>query len=195
MKGYIFLYLLFFCFLSFTACTSPSNVNQQPANTQNVNADLTPSPSANVSPLAEKSPSEEEKKFEEADFPEITQTIHQKVNEFRQSQGLPPLEYSPVISEEAREHSEEMAENPNTISHRKFDDRISDIREKLSFSGAAENVAANLNYESPGEKAVEGWIKSPTHRKNMLGDYTMSGIGVYKTGNDRYFFTQIYWKP
>lgn len=197
MKKFTFLFLLLFllAFLSFTGCSSPSNVNQQPANTQNVNITLNASPEVNSSPIAEKSPTDAEGKLEDADYPEIVRAIHQGINEFRQSKGLEPLELNPVISEEAREHSEEMAVNPNTISHRKFDDRVKDIREKLSYSGAAENVAANLNYQNPGVQAVEDLIKSPSHRKNILGDYSITGIGVYKTENGRYFFTQIFWKP
>lgn len=202
MKFVIFFGLMM-AVLFVSGCGSPADTNQPTANVQNTNlpntnlqpANTAVSPAPGSSPVTESSPGGESSNLSGANYPEIVQNIHQRVNEYRQSQGLPPLELVPVISEQARDHSREMAENPNTISHRKFDDRISDIRKQLSFSGASENVAANLNYPEPGIQAVEGWIKSPSHRKNMLGDYTQTGIGVYKTENDRYFFTQIYWKP
>lgn len=176
-------------------CGAPTNSNSQPANAQNANLAVTPSPVAASSPGTDNSTNSGQTNTAEADFPEIVSNIHKKVNEFRRSQGLAPLELEPVISRQAREHSREMAENPDTISHRKFDDRVADIKNKLTYSAAAENVAVNLNYPNPGEQAVEGWIKSDSHRKNMLGDYTKTGIGVFKTDRDRYFFTQIYWKP
>lgn len=54
-----------------------------------------------------------------------------------------------------------------------------------SFS---ENVAYNFNMVDPVEIAVNGWINSLGHRKNMLSNSNICGIAVYvKYG--RYYFT------
>ena len=44
-------------------------------------------------------------------------------------------------------------------------------------------------------QAVEGWSKSPEHRKNMLGNFSLTGIGVAQGQEGRYFFTQIFIEP
>ncbi len=179
--------ILICCLLGAAACGSePATVDDR--NQQGVTKDQ---PAAASSPAGS---SEEEAKLAGANYPEMVKVIHQRINEYRQSQGLEPLQLNPLISEEAREHSVEMSQNPNTISHRQFDDRIADLRGQLPYRAAAEIVGANLNYENPGAEAVEGWINSPGHRKNIVGDYDQTGIGIAQAENGRYFFTQIFWR-
>ena len=38
--------------------------------------------------------------------------------------------------------------------------------------------------------AVDAWIKSPGHKRNLLGNYNIMGIGIYQKGSD-WWFTQI----
>ncbi len=40
--------------------------------------------------------------------------------------------------------------------------------------------------------AVEGWINSPGHRKNLLSATTDSAIAVYKNNDGAYYLTQIF---
>jgi uncharacterized protein YkwD len=43
--------------------------------------------------------------------------------------------------------------------------------------------------------ALEGWVQSPGHRRNILdANYDMSGIGVAAVG-DKAYATQSYWGP
>jgi uncharacterized protein YkwD len=125
---------------------------------------------------------------------EIGAAVHRLVNELRRKQGLKPLTLDPMISAQAREHSVEMAEGGN-ISHRGFDQRLQDIRKKLRYRAAAENIAVNVGYDNPAPAAVEGWRKSPDHLKNMLGDFSLTGIGIAQGEDGRYFFTQIFIQP
>jgi uncharacterized protein YkwD len=131
----------------------------------------------------------------EARYPELVEIIHKEVNEFRRSQGLKPLDLNPVISAQARAHSSRMARNGESISHRGFDLRMKEIGKNIAFRTAAENVATNFGYENPGSRAVEGWKNSPGHRKNMLGDFTLTGIGVARGREGAYYYTQIFLKP
>jgi uncharacterized protein YkwD len=55
-------------------------------------------------------------------------------------------------------------------------------------------VAYNQGYSKPDEQAVEGWIKSSGHRKNMEGDFDLTGIGITKNAKSEYYFTQIFIK-
>jgi uncharacterized protein YkwD len=123
----------------------------------------------------------------------LEQSINTQINQYRQSRNLPPLTLDSRISEQARAHSQAMA-NSGVLSHDGFDQRVKAIARLITYRGAAENVAYNQGYSNPGEQAVQGWIKSPGHQKNMVGDYDLTGIGVAKNAKGEYYFTQIFIK-
>ncbi|NEP46130.1 MAG: CAP domain-containing protein, partial [Okeania sp. SIO2H7] len=74
-----------------------------------------------------------------SEIEELEQAIHQQVNEYRRSQNLPPLTLNSTISEEARIHSQNMADS-NTLSHNGFKGRVEAIGETIPYRSAAENV-------------------------------------------------------
>jgi uncharacterized protein YkwD len=132
----------------------------------------------------------------EEQYSELVDRVHRQVNEFRREHALKPLTLDPLISAEAREHSAEMARSGKTISHRGFKQRRENIRQKIPYRAAAENVAVAVGYEDPARMVVEGWKKSPEHRKNMLGDFSLTGIGLAQNKDGSYFFfTQIFIEP
>jgi uncharacterized protein YkwD len=131
----------------------------------------------------------------EEHYSELVDQVHQRVNEFRRDQGLKPLTIDPIISAQAREHSADMARNGKAISHRGFNERLQDIRKNIPYRAAAENVAASVGHEDPARTAVEGWKNSSEHRKNMLGDFSLTGIGIAHSKEGTYFFTQIFLEP
>jgi uncharacterized protein YkwD len=124
------------------------------------------------------------------DTESLAQSIHNQVNQYRQSQNLPPLVFDETIAEQARAHSMNMV-NIDTLSHDGFDDRVKTIEQVIPYSGAAENVAFNMGHARPDDTAIQGWIKSPGHNRNMLGNYDLTGIGVAERGGN-YYFTQIF---
>ena len=124
----------------------------------------------------------------------LEQSINAQVNQYRQSRNLPPLTLDSRISEQARAHSQAMANDSVPFSHEGFDQRVKAIARSIRYAAAAENIAYNQGYSDPGEQAVQGWIKSPGHQKNMVGDYDLTGIGVAKNANGEYYFTQIFIK-
>ena len=111
-------------------------------------------------------------------------------NKFRQSKGLAPLKLVETISQEARDHSQDMAKGRTGFGHEGFEERVDHVSKKLGRVGsAAENVAyGNLDAEG----VVNGWIKSPGHRRNMLGSYNLIGIGAAKGRGNIVFFTQVF---
>ena len=122
----------------------------------------------------------------------LEQSIHQQINQYRQSHKLPPLILDPRISEQARAHSQAMASGKVPFSHQGFEQRVGAIRRVIPDRAAAENVAFNKGYSNPGQQAVQGWIKSPGHRTNIEGDYSLTGIGIAKNAKGEYYFTQIF---
>lgn len=113
------------------------------------------------------------------------------VNKYRQSRSLAPLVADPDISAQAKAHSEYMARSGN-MSHDGFKDRVALVSKTIVYRSAAENVAVNAGYGQPDLVAVKGWIESPGHQHNMVGQYDLTGIGVAKNAKGEYYFTQIF---
>lgn len=123
---------------------------------------------------------------------ELANLTHQQINEYRVSLELAPLELNAQISEQARIHSENMAQKTQKLSHDGFETRVKALKSDIAYRRAAENVAFNMGYHDPVSQAVTGWIKSDGHRQNMVGDYNLTGIGVAKNQQGEYYFTQIF---
>jgi uncharacterized protein YkwD len=113
------------------------------------------------------------------------------VNKYRQTRNLPPLVADPDISAQAKAHSERMARSGN-MSHDGFNDRVASVAKTIVYRNAAENVAYNMGYGQPDLVAVQGWIESPGHKKNMIGQFDLTGIGVARGARGEYYFTQIF---
>ncbi|MGB3613052.1 MAG: CAP domain-containing protein [Elainellaceae cyanobacterium] len=123
----------------------------------------------------------------------IEQQILEQINQYREEQGLTALRLDEAIQQQAQQHSSAMAQGTTPVSHQGFDDRVEAIAKSIDYRSAAENVAYNEGYSSPGEQAVQGWLDSPGHLENIQGDYTLTGIGVAQDGQ-AYYFTQIFIK-
>jgi len=85
----------------------------------------------------------------------------------------------------------DMAEGRVPFGHQGFTGRMK--RMPGIVRGAAENVAWNTGGDDVAKIAVDGWIDSPGHRRNMLGNYDECGIGVYEH-NGRFYLTQLFAK-
>ena len=83
-----------------------------------------------------------------------------------------------------------MSENRVPFGHDGFDDRVKQFPFR-GHHGSAENVAYNNGHSDTAKVTVDGWIKSPGHRRNLLGNYNYMGIGVYLS-NGTYYYTQMF---
>lgn len=121
-------------------------------------------------------------------------SVHQQVNDYRASRNLPPLKLDPRISEQCRIHSQSMANGEVPFGHGGSKARFQAVRQIVPWKEIAENVAFNSGYVDPGKQAVKGWIESPGHQRNMIGNYELTGIGIVKNAKAEYYFTQIFVK-
>lgn len=56
-----------------------------------------------------------------------------------------------------------------------------------------ENIAFLQGYDNPAVIAVEKWMQSPSHKKNVLNaNWSESGVGVVVTPDGAYYFTQVF---
>ncbi len=127
-----------------------------------------------------------------SDVAAIEKSVHQQINQYRRKKGLPALKLNGSVSAIARQHSKQMADKQVPFGHNGSKSRYQKISKLIRWRGVAENVAYNQGYQNPGKSAVEGWIKSPGHQRNMVGKYGVTGIGVAKNSKGEYYFTQLF---
>ena len=121
---------------------------------------------------------------------QMEQDILYYVNQHRKDIGKGPLKLSVVITEECIAHSKNMALHKVAFGHDGFEDRVARINHKLKpYHAVGENVAYG---QLTAEKVVQLWLKSPGHRKNIEGDYNITGIGIAPAKDGTIYFTQIF---
>ena len=112
------------------------------------------------------------------------------INEYRQKHGLSPLKMDNRIVKEAKNHSIDMANHTMTFGHKYFKSRIDRLHSQIKNSNAgAENVA--YNYKD-AQDVVNNWVRSPGHKRNIDGNYNLTGIGIARDKKGKIYFTQIF---
>ncbi len=114
------------------------------------------------------------------------------VNLHRRSVGLKPLQYNDIESAVAGRHSYNMATGKLPFGHKDLQKRMNIIARQIGYvSATGENVAYG---QMSAKEVVEGWLKSPGHRRNIEGDFTLTGIGIAKDRKGGIYYTQIFTK-
>lgn len=121
----------------------------------------------------------------------LERSVFQQINQYRQQQGLAALRTNRTITQQARQHSQTMA-NSGVLSHDGFDGRVATIGRTIRYRSAAENVAYNVGFNNPTAQAVTGWLNSPGHLENIVGNFNLTGIGAARNSRGEYYFTQIF---
>jgi uncharacterized protein YkwD len=139
----------------------------------------------------------------EPNLERVTQLIVRLTNQFRRQEGRRELQVNPKLERAARYFADYLART-DECSHTADGKEPWERAERFGYEYAivAENIA--WEYSSAGfttrrlaEKFIDGWKKSPHHRKNMLDpDVDEIGVGVArskKTG--RYYAVQDFGRP
>lgn len=120
------------------------------------------------------------------------------VNREREKAGLMGLEWNPALARLARNYSEQMSRE-RFFSH--FDNRgasVEDRADKMRIKGwrkIGENLFVCSGTNNFTNFAVQKWMKSPTHRRNILdSDWTTAGIGVAVSDSGEIYVTQVFMK-
>jgi uncharacterized protein YkwD len=113
------------------------------------------------------------------------------VNAERAAAGLPPVVANPTLSKAAQGYAEYMARE-NFFSHKGLDGSTLVSRAEaagyVTWSFLAENLAAG---QQTPEKLVAAWMKSPSHRANILSEEGVEvGFGRAYNPGSKY---RIYW--
>lgn len=149
----------------------------------------------------------------EIDLNILEREVHEEVNRVRQEHGLRSVRWETLLHRTAQLHSADMSYRSYFNHYNPEGEGPSDRARKMGYSqGAGENLymcrlykGAMVEYkdgkrhvtrewEDPGilaAKAVDAWLNSPGHRKNLLDpNYSEEGIGVKMSHQLEIYFTQ-----
>ena len=123
------------------------------------------------------------------------QRAFELMNAERQVAGLSMLAWSEQAATLARQHAQSMA-NGNFFSHRGLDGETVDgraARMGVKWLAIGENIATMKGYGDSAAKAVETWMNSTPHKRNILnGMYNKSAIGAAIAADGTIYFTQVF---
>lgn len=122
--------------------------------------------------------------------------IFSLINAERSKQGLNQLVWSEDVAKIAFAYSSKMVRE-NFFSH--FDSAGRDVVERAKsarlkrWSKIGENLFSVEPMSNFDLFAVKNWMKSPTHRQNILNkEWTTTGIGVARAADGEIFITQVF---
>lgn len=132
------------------------------------------------------------------DARQLERAVFETVNQIREENRLRRLVWSEKAAQAARLHSANMAFS-GFFSHRDMNNHH--VSERVSAAGiddwemVGENIAYNSGFENPAGRALNGWLNSAGHRRNILrGNWRETGIGIAVSRSGKFFFTQVFLK-
>lgn len=139
--------------------------------------------------------------FAQKDIELMRQLIFEKTNTLRVEKGLPELILLDSLMDLAQLHSQNMVKHnfyahidhlgQNPVQRAEKYNVKAWVRNGNQFTGIAENIAKTPWFENVrgcgdtrttenlAQCMVTGWKNSPPHYKNILGDFTYLGVGLY----------------
>mmetsp|Transcript_23245 Transcript_23245/g.43700 ORF Transcript_23245/g.43700 Transcript_23245/m.43700 type:complete len:248 (-) Transcript_23245:137-880(-) len=123
--------------------------------------------------------------------PLLEEEVLALTNEFRGREGLSPLQRHEALSSVARKHARAMADGIEPFSHDGASERFQNSG--LECHNFAENLAVSSGYarEVMAQTTVDGWIRSPGHRRNLVGPFNICGIGWSSNDDCQLYITQL----
>jgi len=137
------------------------------------------------------------------DLGEVTRLIMEGTNSFRKEEAHDKLKSQPRLVATARDFADFLARN-DKLSHEADGSNPNERSKKHDYDPCivAENIA--YEYDSRGfdsdvlaRRFLDGWKKSPGHRKNMLDPYLLEvGMAVAQSRESaRYYAVQVFGRP
>ena len=121
--------------------------------------------------------------------------ILELVNRERHKAGLAELRLSARLAVAARGHSYDMALR-HYFSHDSADGMSAERRVSgsgIDYSEMGENIYVEdfPDDRRMAERAIQGWLSSPGHRRNMLSaQFTETGVGIARAADGSTYVTQ-----
>jgi uncharacterized protein YkwD len=127
-----------------------------------------------------------------AELAALEQKTFSLTNGYRKQKGLSVLEWNDALAKIARGHSRDMA-GREALDHGGFDKRKKAIMKALPYQSMAENIFRTTRaLDEVAGAALDSWVHSKAHRKNLEGDFVVSGMGAARGADGRIYLTQLF---
>lgn len=116
--------------------------------------------------------------------------VLQYINDYRSQQHLNKLTMDASLAKIAQSHSQAMCDNDVPFGHANFEQRMKAV---FSYFPGSWGIAENVVYtDANPASAVDLWLHSRGHRKNIEGNFNLTGIGSAYDKYGRVYITQIF---
>jgi len=109
----------------------------------------------------------------------LSEQVVQLVNYYRAQNGLRELHVDSTLEKSAQSHSDYLA-TANWLLSKPI---LSHSFNLTGFKTWGENLSWQPDASDTASRAVSGWIASPGHHANILGNYWYTGVGVSCRGS------------
>lgn len=134
------------------------------------------------------------------DLPQVEKLIVERTNQFRAGEGLRKVEVDGKLARAARAFAQYMADT-DRYGHEADGKKLSDRARRQGYAYC--RISENISYQYSSEdfetrelagRYVDGWKKSPGHRRNMLDRVvTDTAVAVARSpGTGRYYAVQLF---
>jgi len=116
--------------------------------------------------------------------------VFELVNKEREKAGVSPLEYREDLAEAAQIRAQEIVTHKSHTrpNGEDFDSVMDEFN--IERRACGENI---YRYQTTPEKAMQGWMDSDGHRRNILKEkYTAIGVGIYQGQDGKLYWTQLF---
>ena len=121
----------------------------------------------------------------------LSYDLFTRVNDYRKSRGLRKLKWNSEMAQIADAHSRSMSSS-RVLTHKGFSKRANAVR-RTGVLTVGENLAYYRGKSDPASVALQLWIDSPTHFKNLAGkQYDVTGVGCAVNSEGYVYFSQLY---
>ncbi len=121
-------------------------------------------------------------------YSQLEEEVLQELNSYRIEKGLKELVPIAEASVQGKSHNIYMM-SKGKISHDNFANRYHALVTTVKAKAVSENIA--YGYRT-AQAAVDAWIKSDSHRKNLEGEHTHFGLSVTQDEDGKNYFTNIF---
>jgi uncharacterized protein YkwD len=128
--------------------------------------------------------------------PDLVAALHVAADEARAVHGAQATLWDEGLARAARQHAAELAAR-NVLDHQGLDPERRTVADRLARVGSpyathAENLAAVPPGLDAVRETVDGWLRSPGHRANLLApDFDRVGYGTALRADGTVFVTQV----
>ncbi|HEY0014846.1 MAG TPA: CAP domain-containing protein [Longimicrobium sp.] len=130
----------------------------------------------------------------------LQDAIRARVDDVRQQHGLQRLQPDRALDDAAHAHSRAMVKH-GFFAHESPLPGLAAPADRVraqgaQYQGVGENLALLSGWMATAEQFVDGWMKSPGHRANILTrEWETTGVGVFAAQDGTVYATQLFGVP